>query len=97
MLRHVVLLRFRPDAPADTAPRAVEALKTLPARIPEIRAYQPGLDVVREARSYDVGLIGDFDDRAALARYLAHPAHVEVVREYLSPWLADLAVVDVVV
>jgi quinol monooxygenase YgiN len=72
----------------------VEVLKTLPALIPEIRAYQVALDVVRDDRSYDVALIGDFADRAALDRYLAHPAHQRVVEADIAPFLADLAVAD---
>jgi len=94
MLRHVVLLRFHADAPADTASRAVAALKTLPAQIPEIVSYQPAVDVVRAERSFDVALVSDFADRAALQHYLAHPAHVRVYEEFLAPHLADLAVAD---
>jgi hypothetical protein len=94
MLRHVVLLRFGADAPADAASRAVAALTTLPALIPEILAYQPALDVVRSDRSFDVVLIADFADRAALDRYLAHPEHVRVYEHDLAPYLADLAVAD---
>lgn len=94
MLRHVVLLRFRADAPADTAARAVAALKTLPAQIPEIVRYQPAEDTVRSERSYDVALVSEFADRAALERYLAHPAHVRVYEDHLAPHLADLAVAD---
>jgi hypothetical protein len=94
VLRHVVLLRLRADAPADAATRAVAALSTLPELIPEIVAYQPALDVVRSGRSFDVALIADFADRAALDRYLAHPAQVRVYERDLAPYLADLAVAD---
>ena len=95
MLRHLVLVRFRPEAPADTARRAVEALAALPALIPELRACHPALDVGADPDNCPLALVADFDDGAALQRYLEHPAHARVVDEFLAPWLLDLAVSDV--
>ncbi|HZS44126.1 MAG TPA: Dabb family protein, partial [Blastocatellia bacterium] len=44
-----------------------------------IREFQVGYDIVRAARSYDMGLVSIFDDKAALDVYTPHPAHLPVV------------------
>jgi hypothetical protein len=77
MLAHVVL--FKLNDPAADADRLVEALRALPAQIPEIRDYQAGKDVTGGPTSYDVGLWSTFDDDPALQRYRHHPAHQEVL------------------
>ena len=79
MLTHVVLFKFK-DEPADVpAARLEAALKGLPAKIGEIRAFRVGRDIVRSERSYDLALISAFDDLAAMQRYQVHPAHQRVV------------------
>jgi quinol monooxygenase YgiN len=80
-LRHVVSWKLADRDPAALdrdAARAAEALGTLPALVPGIRSFQVGRDVVRSARSHDLVLIADFDDRAALDAYDAHPEHQRV-------------------
>ncbi len=46
--------------------------------MPGIRSFQLRRDVVGSARSHDVVLIADFDDRAALDAYDVHPEHQRV-------------------
>ena len=77
MLAHIVLFNLK-DVDAD-ADRLVQALRTLPGQIEEIRDYEVGRDVSRGPTSYDVGLWSTFDDDAALQRYRVHPAHQEVL------------------
>ncbi len=80
-LRHVVSWKLADRDPAaldrDSA-RITEALGTLPCLVPGIRSFQLGRDVVVSARSHDVVLIADFDDRAALDAYDVHPEHQRV-------------------
>ena len=80
-LRHVVSWKLADRDPAALdrdAARVADALGTLPGLVPGIRAFQLGRDVVGSARSHDVVLIADFDDRAALDAYDAHPDHQRV-------------------
>ncbi|MDQ1508609.1 MAG: hypothetical protein QOG50_453, partial [Actinomycetota bacterium] len=44
MFRHVVLLRWVPDATAEQRAAVEEGLATLPGLIPEIRTYELGAD-----------------------------------------------------
>jgi hypothetical protein len=80
MIHHIVVARFKEGTPQQQATEIVAALRTLPSRIPEIRHYQVGLDILHSARSYDFALVSAFDDLAALERYRAHPDHVPVAQ-----------------
>lgn len=79
-IRHVVMWKL---ASIDEAERAEQAariasgLESLPAVIPEIQRLEVGVDVLGGG-NFDVVLISDFADAAALQRYADAPAHVEV-------------------
>ena len=94
MLKHIVLIKLKPDAPAGSASRIMAALRELPATIPEIVSLDVGTNVVESDRNLDLGLIVEFADRAALDHYAIHPDHVAVVQEYIRPVAQRLAVVD---
>src|SRR5512140_1161695 len=76
MLKHIVLVKWKPDTARDEIERLIAGLRALPGHIPEIRGYEVGEDVVHAARSFDLALIGQYDDLEALQRYQAHPLHV---------------------
>ncbi len=80
MVRHVVMWTFRPEAEGasreENARRARERLAALPAKIPQIRAFEIGLDLRTEAGTWDLVLVSAFDSEADLAAYQAHPEHV---------------------
>lgn len=79
MIKHLVLIRFRGDADSAAIDAIVAGLNGLPALISEIRSFQVGRDLLRTERSYDLALVSDFADLAALARYQVHPEHQKVV------------------
>lgn len=77
MIRHIVLIRFRPDV---TEP----AIAALFAELHEIEGRIPGLISITSGRSespekmergYMHGFVADFDDWDGLAAYQAHPDH----------------------
>ncbi len=81
MLKHVVFLKFKPDT-ADTDIADIEkGLASLPARIPEIKRYEFGRDILRSERSYDFALISEFEDTEAMNRYQTHPYHFAVLNK----------------
>ncbi|CCE74480.1 Dabb family protein [Clavibacter nebraskensis] len=95
-LRHVVSWKLADRDPAALdrdAARVMEALGTLPDLVPGIRAFQLGRDVVGSARSHDVVLIADFDDRAGLEAYDVHPEHQRVAA-FVRSLVASAASVD---
>jgi len=84
MLNHVVLMKFRPGVPEEEIRDLERLLDDLPNRIPEIRVYEFGRDVLRTERSWDFALVGLFANAATLARYQAHPEHRPVVEKIRS-------------
>ncbi len=53
-------------------------LRKLAGIIPEVESLAVGFDVLRLPRSYDLGLVAVFKDRAGLNAYTVHPEHVAV-------------------
>jgi len=92
MLKHVVFLKFK-EGITDTEIATLEkALGGLPAKIPEIKGFQFGRDIVRSERSCDFSLVSDFDNLEAMKRYQVHPDHVPVIAMVRSISASILAV-----
>ena len=89
MLRHVVLLRWKPEIPADQVEAITAALQALPAVVPEIRAYScgPDLGLSGDANS-TYAIVADFDDEVGWQAYDTHPEHQSVRADLIRPWLA---------
>lgn len=77
MIRHIVLVRFRPDVTAGTIAAIFSDLDRIRALVPGIRAITAGRSESPEKieRGYMHGFVADFDDWAALQAYQDHPAH----------------------
>jgi Stress responsive A/B Barrel Domain len=95
MLRHLVLLQFKPDTPPAAIADITAAFRALPAAIDTVRALESGTDVSPEglARGYTHAFLLTFDDAAGRDHYLPHPAHQAFVAR-LQPLLADVLVID---
>lgn len=92
MLHHIVLFRLREPLAASLA--ELEApFAALPAQIAEIAALEVRRDIVGRPVSAHFGLVSQFADRDALARYQQHPAHVAAF-EQLKPHLDQMLVLD---
>jgi len=95
MVRHIVLFRWKEGTTPEQVAAALDGLRTLPARIPEIRAYVVGADIGGMDGHWDVAVTGDFDDLAAFRTYFDHPAHQAVVKERVAPIRDARAVVQI--
>ena len=78
MLTHIVIWKYRTDTPQAEREEHVALLGRLPSLIPGIESFSVGFDTLHLARSYDVGLVAIFRDRAALDAYTVHPEHIIV-------------------
>ena len=76
MIRHIAFLKFKPDVTKEDIRILESKLQKLPGKIPEIRNFEYGADVVRSERSYDFALIASFKNVETLIRYQVHPEHV---------------------
>ena len=78
MLTHIVIWKYRADVPQETRDEHVARLRSLAGIIADVRSLSAGFDILKIARSYDLGLVATFDDRAGLDAYTVHPEHVRV-------------------
>jgi quinol monooxygenase YgiN len=78
MIRHVAMFRFKPEVTTGQRTAARDALASNKAHCPTVREYTVGLDLDRNPNNWDMVLVGDFDDLAALEAYFTHPHHNEV-------------------
>ena len=88
MIRNVVLLTLHETATDADRSAIIEALHTLPQRIPEIQQYSAGTDLGLAEGNVDVVAVGDFADQAGYETYRDHDAHHEVIATYIKPVLA---------
>ena len=94
MLRHVVLLRWKPGTSAAQLEALERAIATLPAQIPEIRSYRFGADAALTAGNFDFAIVADFADEAGFRSYASHPAHLRFIAEHTRPLVAERAAVQ---
>jgi hypothetical protein len=78
MLTHIVIWKYRAEATEAEREEHVARLRRLPNFIPQIESFSVGFDVLKLPRSYDLGLVAVFRDRAGLDVYTDHPEHVLV-------------------
>jgi quinol monooxygenase YgiN len=89
MLRHVVLMRFDPEAGDRARQALIDGLRALPAQIDGITTYEVGMDAGLRDTPWDLGVVALFEDEAAWRAYLDHPAHVAVVKNLIPPAVID--------
>ena len=95
---HIVSWKLAATDPVDKAEHAaqiVARLGGLVGVIDEIQTLRIGPDVVG-GTNWDIALVAEYADEAALARYQVHPAHVEA-GVYVKSVTAERMAVDLVV
>jgi len=94
VLRHVVLMRWKPGT-SDAQKQAVrEGLAALPAAIPEIQNYQFGDDAAIVEGNYEFAIVADFDNPSDFQTYAANDVHQKLIAERIRPILQDRAAVQ---
>jgi hypothetical protein len=79
MIKHIVFMKFKKGITDKDIVELEKLMAGLPGRIPEIKEYQFGRDIVQSERSYDFALVSAFEDLDALKRYQPHPDHQPVL------------------
>ena len=93
MVKHIVCFKLR-DADDTKALRVREILLSMVGNVPTIRHIESGCDILHSGRSYDVILIVDVDDRAALDAYANDPYHCKIVKTYIHSVVETSVTVD---
>ena len=80
MIRHIVLIRFRPDVNEDKIAAIFADLHEIKNVLPGVLSITSGRSESPEQieRGFMHGFVADFADWAALAAYQAHPDHKRV-------------------
>jgi lysophospholipase L1-like esterase len=94
-LRHVVLFKFKDTSTPTDVERIVAAFRALPAKIPQIEAFEWGTDVSPEGKSQGLThcFLLTFATAADRDAYLPHPAHQKFVA-LVGPHVDKVCVVD---
>jgi hypothetical protein len=94
VFRHVALFRWK-EGTSEAAVDGVEAsLATLPARIPQLRAYRTQRDAGLVDGNWDFGVVADFDDVEGWRIYTADAEHQRIIAEQIRPIVAERAAVQ---
>ncbi|WP_163504908.1 Dabb family protein [Fodinicola acaciae] len=88
MIMHVVTFTWRPDASEDQIRALTKELATLPSKIPALRSYHFGPDLRLRDGNADFAVAAVVDDADGVRGYLEHPAHVELVKNFVQPIVA---------
>lgn len=79
MLKHIVVMKFKAGVTSTQVEDIKNSLGALPGKIPVIRHFEFGADILKSERSYDFALVAAFADIEALKTYQAHPEHLPVL------------------
>jgi len=97
MVKHIVFWKLKETAhgvdKATNAARIKEMLEGLKGKIPGLLAIEVGIDFAHTDASADLALYSEFESRAALDAYQAHPDH-KAVMPYIGEARTDRVVVD---
>ena len=97
MIRHIVLFTLTADSEAQRAAdtsEMEERLTALVGVIPGLRTMSIKRDLGLVEGHWDIALVSEHDDNAALEAYQAHPAHLAAGGFVRSVTGADRASVD---
>ncbi|MFU8945098.1 Dabb family protein [Mycetocola zhadangensis] len=96
MIRHIVCWKLSATdeaTKAEHAARISREMAELPALIPEILSLEVGTNKLYPEVNWDLVLIADFEDAAALERYAVHPEH-QRVGKFIGEVRSDRVAVD---
>lgn len=78
MITHIVCWKYKPETVAEQRAEHIAKLRALPDIIPNIESFNVGSDFLHLERSFDIGLVALYPDRAALDAHTDHPEHQKV-------------------
>ncbi|MGI9118928.1 MAG: Dabb family protein [Acidimicrobiales bacterium] len=94
MFRHVTLFRWVEGTTVAQVESLRRDLDSLPAVIPELRAYRVGADAGLVDANWDFAVVADFDDIDGWRSYIAHAAHQRVIERHIRGMLGERAAVQ---
>jgi len=97
MIKHIVAWRIRDEAlgcdKGANCERLLAMLEDLPRLVPGIHHFEFGVDIGAAQGPWDVAIYSEFESRADLDAYQAHPEHIKL-KEFAAEIVEGRAVVD---
>jgi hypothetical protein len=104
MIRHAVLLRWKPGTTDQRVQEWVDGVLELPDLIPVVRRYSLGRNrgtsregMAKEAaysNNFDAAVVADFDSYEDYQIYAEHPAHLSFIEARVRPILDERVAVQ---
>ena len=96
MIKHIVLLKIKPEITSREIGKMYETLFQLKDLIPGIKSIFGGKNNSPEqkSKSYTESFIMEFEDGSARDVYLSHQKHKEFAETYILPIIDDIIVFD---
>jgi Stress responsive A/B Barrel Domain len=94
MIRHVVMFRWKAGVDDAHVQATADALRGLPAQIPEILSYSCGPDLGVAATNFDFAVTAQFSGTDDFVTYRDHPAHQAVVQALIAPFVDERCAVQ---
>ena len=93
MVKHIVCFKLKDPTPEECE-KCREVLLSMKGNVPTLRGIEVGIDFMRSARSCDVVLLVDVEDRNALTEYDHDKYHCEVVKTHMHAVCASSTSAD---
>lgn len=77
MIRHIVMFKIKDEYKSEI-PQLIDNFYAMKGKIEGLLDLEAGADILHSERSYDLGLVTLFEDRAAFEAYQTHPVHMPV-------------------
>ena len=95
MVRHVVLMRWKPDVTAEQRAATIAAIRRTPDHVPELRGYVVEENVGSDEGNHDLAIIAELDDLDGYAAYRDNAAHQALIRDVIRPVLSERAALQI--
>ena len=95
MIRHIVMVKLPEAIRAEAQTRITEGMAPLPAKLPEIKYMDVGINISKSPKAHDVAIVLDFEDEAGLKVFAVDPDHKALVG-YIRKTADQISIVDYV-
>jgi len=93
MIKHVVLVKLKPDASPDQIDRMIAGYNSMKESIPDLLSWSMGPNLRRDG-DYDYAMVAVCEDAESLQRYVDHPVHRQVAQEVGRPIFQSREIAD---
>jgi len=94
MLRHIVLVSFKPEVSIDQIAAWSDAVTDMCETSAEVLSFSLGKNIGRGPNHHDAALVADFEDIDAFRRYVGSEKHKAYVEDHARHVTAKLAAIQ---